>query len=320
MNAAYAVVSQRAGKVDLQAGLRLERAATRFALATTGADFDGDYTSAFPSGIVSFNIDEARQLKASYSRRISRPGAGQLNPFGFREDALTVFEGNPTLKPEYTDAYEVGFQQSFGARGSVQVTPFARHTTDAMRQLNTVDRAGVLHVAFQNAATSDQYGADVNATFRAGRLSGFGGASAFQQVIDATNIASAGAARAFVWSTRANASWRVSRTLDVQAAAQYRAPMRTEQGRMSRQTMANVALRQKLRGDNATATLRVTDPFGTMGWTVRTNDGRVLQLMDRRFGARGAYLNFSYAFGQAPRIRQRPPEEPSSQPGLPGVP
>ena len=38
----------------------------------------------------------------------------------------------------------------------------------------------------------------------------------------------------------------------------------------------------------ATATLRVMDPFGTMGWTLRASDGRVIQLMDRRFGARGA--------------------------------
>ena len=61
---------------------------------------------------MSYNLDPQRQLKASYSKRIQRPFVQQLNPFGFREDALTVFEGNPRLQPEYTHSYELGYQQS----------------------------------------------------------------------------------------------------------------------------------------------------------------------------------------------------------------
>jgi outer membrane receptor protein involved in Fe transport len=320
VHAVYGVVSQRRGMFDLQAGLRLEQADTRFDLRTTSTRYENDYRSAFPSAIVSYNLDPQRQLKASYSKRISRPLAQQLNPFGFREDALTVFEGNPRLQPEYTHAMELGYQQSLGAGSSLQITPFVRHTVNAIRQINAVDAAGVLHISARNAATSDQYGTDANLTFRRGKLSGFGGASVFEQHTDVGDLEDARSVRAFGWSARTNASWKVTSALDVQGFLMYRAPMNTEQGRMSRFSMANVALRQKLRGDKATATLRVMDPFGTMGWTMRTSDGRVVQLMDRRFGARGAFLSFNWAFGSAPRIRQRPPEEPAPQPGVPGIP
>jgi len=84
--------------------------------------------------------------------------------------------------------------------------------------------------------------------------------------------------------------------------------------------MTNLAVRHKLRGDKATATLRVMDPLGTMGWTIHSSDGRVIQLMDRRFGARGAFLSFNYSFGQAPRLRPRPQEESVPQAGQPGLP
>jgi outer membrane receptor protein involved in Fe transport len=321
VNAAYAVLSQNVGKVDLQGGLRLEQAETRFDLRTTNTSYDNDYKSAFPSAIVSYNVTPQQQLKASYSKRINRPFVQQLNPFGFREDALNVFEGNPRLQPEYTHSYELGYQQSLPKNlGSLQITPFLRHTVNAVRQIGTVDDAGVLRVSFQNAATSDQYGTDANLTFRMGKISGFGGASVFEQHTDAGNLANARSVKAFGWSARANASWKVTPLLDLQAFTMYRAPQKTEQGRMSRFAMTNLSVRQKLRGDKATATLRVMDPFGTMGWTMRASDGRVIQLMDRRFGARGAFLSFNYNFGQAPKIRQRPQEESVPQSGTPGMP
>lgn len=329
VNAVYGVLSQNVGKVDLQGGLRLEQANTRFVLNTTGQRFDNDYRSAFPSAIVSWNVNPARQLKASYSKRISRPDVRQLNPFGFREDALNVFQGNPGLRPEYTHAYELGFQQSLGSGkpgalgGSLQVTPFFRHTVNAVRQIGQVDDDGILRMSFANAATSDQYGADVNASVRYGKLSVFGGTSAFEQRVDATNIASARSVRAFGWSARANATYKVTPKLDVQSFVMYRAPMKTEQGRMSSFSFLNVALRQKLRGDQASMTLRVMDPLGTMGWRNVSNDGRVAQMMDRRFGARGAFLSFNYNFGKPPRIKPRPQEEQApaggaGQPGMPG--
>ena len=321
VNAAYAVLSQNAGKFDLQGGLRLEQAATTFDLRTTSTSYDNDYKSAFPSAIVSYNVDANRQVKASYSKRIQRPFVQQLNPFGFREDALNVFEGNPRLQPEYTHSYELGYQQSLPRNlGSLQITPFLRHTVNAVRQIGTVDDAGVLHVSFQNAATSDSYGTDANLTFRAGKFSGFGGASVFENRIDAANLQNARSVTALGWATRANVTWKVLPTTDLQAFGSFRAAMRTEQGTQGRFLMTNFAVRHKLRGDKATATLRVMDPFGTMGWQMRASDGRVIQLMDRRFGARGAFLSFNYAFGQAPRLRPRPQEESVPQTGQPGMP
>jgi hypothetical protein len=92
----------------------------------------------------------------------------------------------------------------------------------------------------------------------------------------------------------------------------YRAGMKSEQGRMSAMTMTNVALRQKLRGDAASVSLRVMDPFNTMKMGFVTEDGRFYQTSERKFGARGVFLSFNYAFGQQPRVRPRPSEQPDA--------
>ena len=317
LHAAYGVASQKVGKFDLQGGLRLEQANTRFDLATTGEQYDNDYRSAFPSALAAYNLDPKRQLKLSYSKRISRPDVRQLNPFGFREDALNVFEGNPRLQPEYTHSYELGYQQSLG-RGSLQLTPFFRHTVDAVRFIGRVDDQGVSRVSFRNVATVDSYGADLSLSVRTGKLSLFGGGSMFEQQVDASNLDASFSNRAFAWSARANATYKVTPSLDAQAFVMYRAPQRIEQGTMSRFTMANVALKQKLRGDQSSVTLRVADPFGTMGWGIRASDGRVYQTTQRNFGARGVFLTYQHSFGKQPKIRQRP-QEPEGGQAAPGM-
>lgn len=48
---------------------------------------------------------------------------------------------------------------------------------------------------------------------------------------------------------------------------------------------------------------RLSDPFDQMGFTFRTFDALHEQESRRKFGARAAYLTFSYNFGQQPRIR-----------------
>ncbi len=304
VQAVYGVVSSGVGKFDLQAGLRAAQVATRFNLATTSERYDGSRRNLYPSGLVAYNVDDTRQLKVSYSKRITPADTRQLNPFGFREDALNFFHGNPRLRPEFTHAFELGYQQAF-AKGTLQLTPFARHTVNAVRLIRTIDDAGISTTTFQNVGTSDSYGADVSGSLRLGRLTGFGGASAFRQVTDASNLTTNLSNNALGWSARANATMKVTPTLDVQGFLMYRAPMRTEQGRMSGMTMTNLAIRQKLMGDQASVTLRIMDPFNAMGSGFVTDDGRFAQSTRRNFGARGAFLNFSYTFGQQTRVKSR---------------
>ena len=318
VNAVYGVLSRTLGAIDLQGGLRAERVATGFDLTNTNEHFNNDYTSLYPSAIAVWNVAPTSQLKLSYSKRVSRPDMRQLNPFGFREDALNRFAGNPALRPEYTHAFELSLQQAF-SRGSMQVTPFARHTVNAIRFIRTIDDAGVSTTTFANVATSDSYGAELNGSLRLGALSGFGGFSAFQQVTDASNLTTDASNKAFGWTARGNVTMKLSPTLDLQAFGMYRAPMNAELGRMRSMSMVNLALRQKVLGDKASVTFRVMDPFNTMGFGNVTNDGRFYQTSQRRFGARGAFLSFSWNFGQQPHTEKPRGEREESSPEGPSA-
>ncbi|HEX5869174.1 MAG TPA: TonB-dependent receptor, partial [Longimicrobium sp.] len=319
VHAGYAVLNQGVGKVDLQAGLRTEYTSREFFLENTGETFPKDYWSFFPSGLAALNLDDQQQLRLSYSRRIQRPDTRLLNPFGFNEDQRNRFQGNPALEPEYTQSLELAYQRSLPF-GSLQVTPYFRRTDNAIRRIREV-RGDTTISSFENLDTSDSYGADVNGSLRMGKVSGFASVSAYRTVTNAGSLGDSFNSDGIGWSARLSGNVAVTPRLDLQAFMMYRAPMDVEQGRIGAMTFSNVSVRQKVMGDKGSVSLRIMDPLNRMGFSSRTTDPLYLQLNERQFNGRAAYLTFTYNFGQQPRLRDRPagePQEPVQPPSAVG--
>jgi Outer membrane protein beta-barrel family/Carboxypeptidase regulatory-like domain len=298
VNAAYGMLTAQRGKFQLQGGVRVEHASTQFHLNTLNATFDNAYNSVFPSGLVAYNINDAYQVKLSYSTRIRRPDdTDVLDPTPHFADPLNLSRGNPYLKPEYIRALELGVQRT-ADKVTIQLTPFFRRTIDAVRTLRSIDSAGVTTRTFANIATSDSYGGDANIAVSGRRLSGFAGASAFQQVSNAANLAPGLSINSFGWRARSNGALRVSKTLDVQALLSYQAPMTVEQGRNSSRTQFSMAVRQKLKEDQLSLTLRIIDPFNTSHESNTTIDPLFYQVSDRARAIRGLLLSVNWTFGK----------------------
>ena len=301
VNAAYGMLGAEFGNFQMQGGIRVERANTRFHLNTIGAAYDNRYNSIFPSGLIAYNIDDSHQVKLSYSTRIRRPDdTDLLDPTARYQDPLNLQRGNPYLKPEYIRALELGLQRTTD-RMTIQLTPFFRHTLDAIRTIRTVDTAGVVTRTFANVATSDAYGVDANVALNEGRVSGFAGASAFRQVSNAANLAPGLNARTFGLTTRTNVSFHVSSTLDAQALVSYQAPMTVEQGRNASRTQVSFAARKKLVNDQLSLTLRLIDPFRTSREIFTMSDPRIYQVSNRSNVIRGLLISANWTFGKPPK-------------------
>lgn len=320
VQAAYAVLSQGVRKFDLQAGLRAEYASRTFNLSNGADRYPYAYKSLFPSGVVMYNKSDAVQMKASYSRRIRRPGTQELNPFPQFFDVQNLFIGNPNLSPEYTDAIELGLTRNM-PKGTVQVSPFYRHTSNIIRvdinPTDVIEGREVTSISFRNLATSSSWGADMNGSVRLGpKFNGFGGFNVFKMVTDGGSTSAVGS-DAVTWMARVNGTSELTKTLMLQASYMYRAPMKIERGRFEAQQMTNVAIRKKLKGDQASVTLRVNDPFNTGMLRVRAGDDKVIQVTERNFGSRMAFLAFQYNYGRPPRVRQVQQEQGAQGAGFP---
>jgi outer membrane receptor protein involved in Fe transport len=258
---------------------------------------------------------EQSQIKASYSRRIRRPGTQELNPFPVFFDQQNVFIGNPRLNPEYTDAFELGFSKS-GSLGSIQLSPFYRRTTDVLRvninTADTVDGREVTSVSFENLDVANSWGSDLNGSVRFGpKFNAFAGFNIFKMVTDGGSQ-SALSSNAVTWSYRVNATSAVTPTVTLQAFYMYRAPVNIERGRFAAFQMTSITVRKKLDGDNMSVAVRFMDPFDTMRFRITAGDDNLTQITQRKFGARATFLSFQWNYGQAPKIR--PPREEPAQP------
>ncbi len=110
--AAYVNFNSKLGeKLTLQGGLRAEQTVSEGRSITTGEVTNRSYLDLFPSLFLQQKVNENYQINYSYSRRLQRPNYGQLNPFFSYRDPYTYWQGNPYLRPQYTDA--LGITQTF---------------------------------------------------------------------------------------------------------------------------------------------------------------------------------------------------------------
>ena len=308
INAAYGMTAQQLGKAQLQVGVRLEHTGTRLSLASRPSALTTDYFSVFPNGAVTYAFNQSKQLRGGYSRRIMRPAAPQLDPTEMYETSQMLTRGNPDLRPEYTDAYEFGFQQTTGW-GSLQINPYARFSDDAVRPIRSVDANGVTITTFANAATTQTVGGDVNANVRRGKLNVILGGGLMSYRSDAGEFST----ETVSGNARMSAIYAPSKRWDSQVQANWMAPQGIEGGTRLAMFATTIAARWKIRGDASVLTARVADPFNTQQMRIRTRTGAVTEDLNRRFGGRGLFLTFSRTFGQQLKLRPRTEAEGASQ-------
>lgn len=107
INAGYFNFNRQWEKWSFQAGLRVEQTISEGDLTSAMEDqnqrVNRDYTDYFPSGGLTFQLNQINQFALNYSRRIERPNYQSLNPFEYKIDELSYRRGNPFLQPQYTD-------------------------------------------------------------------------------------------------------------------------------------------------------------------------------------------------------------------------
>lgn len=107
-------------------------------------------------------------VKLGYNRRIQRPGLQQLNPNFNSANPQNITIGNPELRPELTNNFEVGLSKNI-KKTYVNATFFGRVTNNAITQVrNPSDTlAGAIVTTYENIGKQHAYGANIFANVAA---------------------------------------------------------------------------------------------------------------------------------------------------------
>jgi outer membrane receptor protein involved in Fe transport len=133
--AAYTTYSFKVKKWSYQLGLRAESSNyTGTLINSKGADsanFKVTYPlSLFPSAFLTYKLNDKVDYQINFSRRINRPNFFQLMPFPDYTDPQNISLGNAALRPEFTNSFEMSWNNAYKKGSNFLATLFFKHSTD----------------------------------------------------------------------------------------------------------------------------------------------------------------------------------------------
>jgi len=142
INTLYLLANQQLGKFELQGGVRAEHTHQVLRSSKEWANRTRNKLEFFPSAHVGFNPNETTNFTAAYSRRTNRPQLFFMEPYITFRDYYTAEIGNPDIRPEYINSYELAFKKNIGEQ-TLQVALFHRSRTDKIERLRIPYEAGI---------------------------------------------------------------------------------------------------------------------------------------------------------------------------------
>jgi outer membrane receptor for ferrienterochelin and colicin len=143
----------------VQTGLRAE--AHRIGSSQEGREIKDRYTHWTPSLFVLYQAEAAAKWRLAYSRQQQAASLEARNPRLVYQDAQTLNQGNPNLKAQTTDSFELSYER-FGEKGATQVRLFYAPTRDVVVPVTRLLADGVIVRGQENGGSGYGLGFDVN--------------------------------------------------------------------------------------------------------------------------------------------------------------
>lgn len=164
ISAGYINLNQSFKGFSVQAGLRAEYTQSSAVgdSANVVQSIPRHYLDFFPSVFIDRSFNDKNEINLSYSRRIDRPQYDNLNPFVYHLDPYTYQKGNPFLKPQYTNNFELDYTYN----KSITLSLGYSHTTDVITEVPGTDPATkVSFVTNENLQVQNSYNVNLYAPY-----------------------------------------------------------------------------------------------------------------------------------------------------------
>ncbi len=321
---AYATYTNKWKSIRYQFGLRAEYSKFEGILVdsaqefgyTLPENFKGLFDGLFPSIFLTKSLSEGQEIQLNFSRRIRRPNFWQLNPFININDPLNISQGNPALRPEFVNAFELNYGKQYKKGSFLAVLYFHNNQDDITRysdtitaeqyqQLNNaaIEPNAILNT-FVNAQYTNRMGAEFTLQHKIGNLEIIPNINLQYRRVKATfgdlDLDNEG----FNWEGKLilNYGTKSKKPLfndwNFQLNSQYESMEVIPQGRNKAQFVVDFALRKEfLKKKAAAITFAINDVFNTNRWGQIYDTESFYQDSYRRRNVRNVRLTFTYRFG-----------------------
>lgn len=296
INAAYTNLAKEWKKWQVQVGLRAEYTHSNGNSITENKVVDRNYLSVFPTAFVNQVLTDHSNMRYSYSRRVDRPNYQQLNPFVFYMDPYALDQGNPYLKPQFTDNFEVSFSyKEFSVSFNYSDS---RDMITQISQQNDVTR--VINVIRENLGRAQNYSANLFYPIKPTKFWNMqNNVSVYYNKFDDGNLEGGQFNSSKVaYNLNSNQSFTLPKNFTVEINFWLNSPRvnGVEQTTIT-QYAVNAGVQKSLMNKKLKLRLNIDDIFLTNHWEGKLAYQNVNMQVVNRYTSRRAAFNISYAFG-----------------------
>lgn len=322
---AYINYTKEFQKIALQAGLRFEQFSVDGIFTNTQQANTEPYNdkifSVYPSAFLTFYPSENNEFQIGFSRRVDRPGIGQVTPIQEWTSPLSVSKGNRKLKPQYTNSFDANYTKTL-KKGYLTFGVFFRKTSDKIGRIINKDILNIDRqiISYANYNSAESYGLEFSASYKPTTWWTIRPSSSLyiqdsQGIINNKNET----IKNTLFRAVVSNSFKASKKLSFQLSGSYRGKSKDIQFKVAPYVLINASARLSILNGNGSLSLRGTDIFDGYKLDFSATNP-FLQTGYFTLEYSSIYLGFSYNFGGGKnRERDRKYREENETQGSGGV-
>lgn len=262
---------------EVEAGLRVEYVQVQYNVnpghpVYTSSGYN--YTQPFPNVRLAYKMNDRNTLSVFFNRRVDRPNEVDIRIFPKYDDAEIIKVGNPALRPQFTNSFELGHKS--GWTNGYLYTALYHKEMDATitRIASIVPNSTLIYNIFQNAGHSRTSGMEMILSQNFAKWAVINlNLNAYRNTIDEfsvlnkypqENTFTAGRQQLTSGSVKVNGLFHLRKGWDLQVTAVYMAPDIIPQGKVYARTYVDAGVKRTIQKGRGEIFLNATDVFNTL--------------------------------------------------------
>lgn len=297
VHAFYALYGQSIENFSFKGGIRVEQTNINSHLKEPiDSLVPNNYFKPYPTLHIRYELDDNKEIGLSYSKRINRPDADELNPNPEFTDPRNAEAGNPNLKPQQIHSIELGYH-SRGEIISFTPTLYYRYKYDAFTSIRTAIGDSIILTTIENLDNRQSAGLEV--ILSGNLIKNWDidlSANFFYDQIDATSLGFSDKKSVFSAIVKLHSFYKFTKTTLFQFNAYYYSPRIIPQGQRNRFFYMNAGFKQQLFNKRVALTFTVSDIFHTYRISREIDVPELIRLTKYRRKGPVIYFGFTWFF------------------------
>lgn len=279
---AYGTLVRETASTVIEAGLRAEQTDVEYNIDPVNIYYPSsdayDYFELFPNVRLTWKLGESTDISAFFNRRVDRPGEPELRLFPKYDDPELLKVGNPYLRPQFTDAYEVSVKHAW-ADTTVSGALYYREIEDAFQRIYAIDPTNtvydIVNKIYQNTGNATNTGIELIATHKQSDWMTLNGSLNIYEIDqDAATVSllfpvprqfQLPASSDTTWDAKLTGEFYLPADVKFQLTGVYYAERAIPQGTELARSSVDFGLTKSLRDDTIELSLTGTDIFNEFG-------------------------------------------------------